>query len=209
MFDAGTVRLMSGGLLAGTVAGILVLSWIVAKGRKVRSNVVAKREQALGAEQVWGVATVVVQLWSVGVLLMPAYFYAWPAVPSSDLWWMVQVAGVVLWAVGIVLVDVAAWILGRFLYTAIQVTEGHRLIQEGPYRWIRHPMYTANVAMAFGFALAYLSPPLLALAVVLLATAAYRARLEESLLRSPEAFGQVYDEYVARTGRFLPKIRRR
>jgi len=67
-------------------------------------------------------------------------------------------------------------------------------------------MYTGNVTMALGLTLAYLSLPLFLLAIVLLATAVYRARLEERLLRSIEAFGPRYDAYMARTGRFLPRL---
>jgi len=90
---------------------------------------------------------------------------------------------------------------------AIQVQEGHQLLRTGPYRLIRHPVYTAIIAIALGQALLFLSAPAVLLALILFGLAEYRARLEEDLLRSPEAFGPTYDAYMTRTGRFLPRLR--
>jgi protein-S-isoprenylcysteine O-methyltransferase Ste14 len=90
---------------------------------------------------------------------------------------------------------------------AIQVAEGHQLVQVGPYRYIRHPAYTAIVSGAIGQSIVYLSPILALVALVLIGLAVYRAHLEEDLLGSPEGFGEAYSEYVTRTGRFLPRTR--
>ena len=59
--------------------------------------------------------------------------------------------------------------------------------------------------MALGQTFFFLSLPLALLTLMLTGLAYDRARLEESLLRSPEAFGATYDLYMARTGRFLPR----
>ena len=74
----------------------------------------------------------------------------------------------------------------------IQVQEGHQLLQTGPFRYIRHPVYTAIVTGALGQTLLFLSPPLAFLTVLLACLAMYRARLEEALLSSPQAFGAAY-----------------
>jgi len=81
--------------------------------------------------------------------------------------------------------------------------DGGRLVQQGPYRWIRHPMYTAVLccglagAWAGGGVTGWLA--LGALVVVLVV----KATLEEKwmLERHP-----AYADYRARTGRFLPGI---
>jgi len=82
---------------------------------------------------------------------------------------------------------------------------GYVLATGGPYRWVRHPMYVSKIVfglflfLATGIWLAFFS----LIAAVSLPT---QARGEEELLRS--IFGKAYDDYAARTGRFLPIIRR-
>jgi protein-S-isoprenylcysteine O-methyltransferase Ste14 len=81
--------------------------------------------------------------------------------------------------------------------------QGGALIEHGPYRWIRHPMYTA--VLACGAACAWAADPpwgwvaLVALALVLAAKAA----LEERLML---AMHPGYAGYRRRTGRFLPGL---
>jgi protein-S-isoprenylcysteine O-methyltransferase Ste14 len=81
--------------------------------------------------------------------------------------------------------------------------DGGRLVQSGPYRWIRHPMYTA--VMLYGLACAWANPlasAWLALAA-LVAVLASKASLEERWMQTAHAD---YADYRARTRRFLPGI---
>ena len=205
MLDVGTVRLVAGLLLVLMVAGAAAL------GRSVlgpRGKVVASRAPVRGSEAAWLATTLLAHAWTLGVLIFPAWFYAVPGVPVVLESSAVQVLGLSLWFVGMGLAGWAARALGRSMTVEIQVAEGQRLVQEGPYAWIRHPIYTANVTAAVGLALLYLSPPLLGLVVVIGALATYRGRLEDEFLRSPRAFGDAYTAYAERTGRFLPRLRR-
>ena len=77
----------------------------------------------------------------------------------------------------------------------------------GPYARIRHPLYTAAMLTSLGAGLFFLNLAILGDFVVVVAFATYRARLEERLLSSPQGFGLQYRAYVARTGRFLPRLR--
>ncbi len=205
MLDVGTVRIVAGVLLVVAFAGIAALARSVSRPR---GKVVASRPPVRGTETAWLGATAVAQGWTLGVLLLPAWFYAGPSLgnfpDSSD----VQALGTVLWLLGMGLAGWATRTLGRYMTVSIQVTEGHRLVQEGPYAWVRHPVYTGNALAAIGLVLLYLNPLLLVVAVLLVALAAYRGRIEDAFLRSPQAFGDRYDAYAARTGRFLPKLRR-
>ncbi len=207
MYDETTMRILAAFVLAGTVLGVGMLFRGVLRGPRRQARVVAAREQRRITELVWSLGTMVAQGWSAGVLLFPTFFAGWPVHVEAVGVQAVQVLGLSLWAAGMILVNTAGWTLGRFTVSAIETRDDQRLIQEGPYRWIRHPMYTANVALGTGLTLLFLSPFLAALTVVLAATAVYRARLEEDLLRSPAVFGTTYDAYMARTGRFLPRIR--
>ena len=78
---------------------------------------------------------------------------------------------------------------------------GGQLVQHGPYRWIRHPMYSALLLLAAGCALAVATTVAwllwLALAVVLTA----KATLEEAWMTREHPD---YAGYRARTRRFLP-----
>ncbi len=205
MLDVTTVRIIAGALLALAAAGIAVL------GRSVlgpKGKVLAHRAPARGSEAVWLAATAVAQAWTLGVLLVPGLFYGWPGAAGIMESTAIQVLGLVLWLLGMGLAGWATRALGRFMTVSIQVAEGQRLVQEGPYAWIRHPTYTGNVTAAFGLSLLYLNPGLFALVLLLAALASYRGRLEDAFLRTPDAFGERYEAYASRTGRFLPRLRR-
>ncbi len=205
MLDDRTVQIVGGLLFLAPIAGAAVL------GRSAlgpRGRIVAARHPARGTEVLWLGTIGVAQLWTLGVALMPAWFYAWPSVGDFADSATVQALGVLLWFLA---GGLAVWsfrTLGRFMTVSIRIVEGHRLVQEGPYARIRHPTYTAIVTLVVGLGLVFLSPPLWALALLLALLARYRAGLEEELLRSPQGFGPAYEAYMARTGRFLPRVRR-
>jgi protein-S-isoprenylcysteine O-methyltransferase Ste14 len=170
-------------------------------------RVKATNAPARGTELVWVLGTVVAVLWGLGVFIAPSYAYHWPAFPDFPGSVDVQILGIALTGMGGFLYAGAAQSLGRHMTPEIRVQEGHQLVQSGPYRHIRHPVYTAILLVATGGTLFFLSLPLGLLALLLLGLANYRARLEEALLSSPEGFGTTYREYMARTGRFLPRLR--
>ena len=88
----------------------------------------------------------------------------------------------------------------RSFHAAANPTEGG-LIKTGPYRFIRHPVYTAVVAFVFTGALAHFSLLAVVLALVVLAGSIGRMLSEEHLLRQryPD-----YAEYAAKTSRMIP-----
>jgi protein-S-isoprenylcysteine O-methyltransferase Ste14 len=113
----------------------------------------------------------------------------------------------VAWALAAGGVALGAWALtcnrpGNFNVRPIP-REGGRLVQEGPYRWIRHPMYTAlilcGVAAAWTRGSAWDWIAVVALAAVLVVKAALEERW---MLRAHPG----YAAYRARTRRFLPGI---
>jgi len=79
-----------------------------------------------------------------------------------------------------------------------------RLVVEGPYRWVRNPMYLLYAAVVVGEALAYRSSWMLGYAAVLLGLAhLYVVKLEEPRLL--ERFGADYTDYCQRVSRWLPR----
>ena len=91
-----------------------------------------------------------------------------------------------------------AWRMG------INRKEKNNLVSNGPYRFIRHPIYAFQVVMLAGAAL--LLPTILSLAVLLihLICVWIKALDEESYLLT--VHGEAYREYLSRTGRLFPKV---
>ncbi len=78
---------------------------------------------------------------------------------------------------------------------------GGQLVQHGPYRWIRHPMYSALLLLAAGCALVVATPAAWALWLALAAVLTGKAALEEAWMTREHPD---YAGYRARTRRFLP-----
>ena len=95
--------------------------------------------------------------------------------------------------------------LGRFLNWQVQVLPDHNIVDKGPYRLIRHPMYTGQIVSFIGLGLAMQSWA--AILVVLVASGiryGIRIRVEERLLVSK--LGNNYVQYMKRTKRLIPFI---
>lgn len=95
--------------------------------------------------------------------------------------------------------------LGTNWSVTLQVRDKHRLVTEGVYKRIRHPMYTALLLYSLGQALAlpnYVAGPSYGVAMVLLI--AFRLGPEERMML--EEFGEGYSQYTARTKRLVPGL---
>jgi protein-S-isoprenylcysteine O-methyltransferase Ste14 len=112
--------------------------------------------------------------------------------------------GVVLTAAGVGVAFWARWHLGANWSGVVTLKEGHELIRTGPYRTIRHPIYTGILLALLGTAVA-LGEVRALLAVALASVSFYwKARREESFLT--EEFGEKFGAHAKQTGMFLPKI---
>lgn len=113
--------------------------------------------------------------------------------------------GLVLQALGLAVRATSMQTLGGSYTRTLRVEDaGQRLIDYGPYRWVRHPGYLGSLLNWTGFALASRSP-LSAVLIPALLGAAYRQRIaaEELLLRNEL---QGYAAYCERTNRLIPFI---
>lgn len=107
------------------------------------------------------------------------------------------IAGSILLAAGVSLRVWAVRVLGRFFTSVVRVQEHQTVIQDGPYRLIRHPSYTGALISGFGGAMVCQSVVgAVATAGVLLPAYLYRIHHEERWLSS-----QLGAEYVAYRGR--------
>lgn len=80
----------------------------------------------------------------------------------------------------------------------------HQLVTRGPYRWVRHPLYTfgSSLFIAFGMMADNWFIALLGI-LAFIAMASRTPREEANLI---EKFGDDYREYMKRTGRYFPRF---
>jgi protein-S-isoprenylcysteine O-methyltransferase Ste14 len=123
--------------------------------------------------------------------------------PGGRLWPLV--AGVSLIAVGISLRAWSISTLGRLFQYRIEVQPEHRVVTGGPYRYVRHPSYTAIALVVLGIALAAGDVTSVAAALVLCAVGlTIRIRAEERQLT--DALGDQYRQFAARRKRLIPGL---
>jgi protein-S-isoprenylcysteine O-methyltransferase Ste14 len=119
--------------------------------------------------------------------------------------WALYGAGIVIGILGMTIRVIGKRTLGQFFTVRVQLQEDHRIIDQGIYAKVRHPLYA-------GFILEWMAPPLILgspigfLFTTLPITIALLARIprEEALLT--EAFGERYREYMRRTKRLIPGV---
>ena len=80
----------------------------------------------------------------------------------------------------------------------------HKLVTSGPYRWVRHPLYTVGSSMFISFGMMADNWFIAVLGILTFILMAIRTPKEEANLI--EKFGDEYREYMKRTGRYLPKL---
>jgi protein-S-isoprenylcysteine O-methyltransferase Ste14 len=97
----------------------------------------------------------------------------------------------------------AVWSL-RYLDRNVSVlAQAREVVAQGPYRWVRHPLYAGEIVSSLGLAIAVNSYTAIALWVLLCGLQAYRAMREEQvLLRALPA----YRVYRARTAALVPGV---
>jgi protein-S-isoprenylcysteine O-methyltransferase Ste14 len=143
-----------------------------------------------------------------GALLGPGDWYGsgdaglkWQWLPESD---AVRLLGCVLALAGVAFAVRARQVLGENWSVAVQLKQDHELVERGPYRWVRHPIYSGLLLAFLGTAvLVGELRGLLALAIVAVSFW-FKLRLEERWLG--EQFGPAYADYRKRVKALVPGI---
>jgi protein-S-isoprenylcysteine O-methyltransferase Ste14 len=115
------------------------------------------------------------------------------------------VAGVICFVIGLWLFYRSHADLGTNWSITLEMREQHRLITQGIYRRIRHPMYLALVVYSLGHALVipnWVAGPSNLVAFTILFT--LRVHAEEQMMT--DVFGDEYTTYAARTKRLVPGV---
>jgi protein-S-isoprenylcysteine O-methyltransferase Ste14 len=125
----------------------------------------------------------------------------WRFLPKSP---ALEFAGLLVTALGVAFAIWARAHLGANWSGAVSIRAGHELIRTGPYRRIRHPIYTGMLLAMVGTALVV--GQLRGLAAVAICFTAFflKASKEEQWLA--KEFGDAFENHTRHTGMFLPRF---
>lgn len=93
--------------------------------------------------------------------------------------------------------------LGKNITSTVAIRKDHALVMHGPYRWVRHPLYTVGFLAFVGFSLLAANWFIFAMLLLGYPVLILRTFTEEANLVA--RFGDEYRDYMRRTGRFLPR----
>ena len=114
--------------------------------------------------------------------------------------------------IGVVLFGLAIWLLwrshadlGRNWTPTLGIRDEHRLVTEGVYKYIRHPMYAAHLLWAIAQVL-MLHNWIAGYSFLVVAVPQYLLRVNHEEQMMLEQFGEEYRAYMERTGRMIPRL---
>jgi len=193
--------------LAEAVAfyGIIVCWWIFGLTFWLRKRPPAAREEKRDGVSLIGLALQAAAYFIVWRFPLQRASFSFGGYTSAAALWGLAFFALALAGVSVWLINSAARHLGKQWGLAARLVEGHALIQDGPYRFVRNPIYTGMFGMllATGLAAGQWAPLLVAIVLFAIGTT-IRIRVEERLLR--QAFGTEFDDYARRVPVLIPGI---
>jgi len=130
--------------------------------------------------------------------------------PSWMIWSKIGLPESIRWlgvGLGVLCVFGVYWLfssIGNNITPTSATRKQHTLVTSGPYRWVRHPLYTVGSSMFIAFGMMADNWLITALGILTFIVMAIRTPKEEANLL--EKFGDEYRNYMKRTGKFLPKL---
>jgi protein-S-isoprenylcysteine O-methyltransferase Ste14 len=179
-------------LYAATLVWVASEAWILATRRVTASASV--RDRGSRGAVFFGVVA--------GVWLANALAFGVPGAAIRGLRVPLFCLGILCMLAGIALRLYAVRVLGQFFTTSVATREGQRVVERGPYRWVRHPSYSGSLLTIFGLCLALINWAAFAGMIPPLLGFGYRIVVEERALQ--EALGDPYRAYMRRTRRLIP-----
>jgi protein-S-isoprenylcysteine O-methyltransferase Ste14 len=204
-------------LLGQRTLGIIILSLLVALvlvKRVATGSVVEKPEGSLLVQLVNAFNLIFLLIVNPMVALALAFRRVETADPTHvvigapGLLTALEIAGLALYVLAFLFMAWALMGLGRnYQLGGSAPRAGDAMVASGPYRLVRHPMYTAALSNALGLAFATQSAACLIMFCVYLVLILRLIPLEEEGLR--QAYGERYVAYRRETGKLLPLVVRR
>ncbi|MFX1318170.1 MAG: isoprenylcysteine carboxylmethyltransferase family protein [Promethearchaeota archaeon] len=144
-------------------------------------------------------------IWLVALVLYIffPYLFPWMVLPIPDWFrWL----GVIIAFISLFLLWWAHATLGKAFSKILTIQDQHTLVSNGPYQRVRHPMYTAFIILFLSWFLMTAHILFFFLWFTFLVYIVLRMPQEEAMLL--EKFGETYREYILRTGRLFPPLRK-
>src|SRR5690348_17143447 len=182
--------------LAGYAWLAFLAYWILSAGK-----LKATKRRESPAERLGHILPMVLAFY---LLFNDAASFGWLAHPILPFSSALGAVGLALTFAGAAVAVWARWHLGENCSGSVTLKAGHELIRTGPYRFIRHPIYTGILLAAVGTALALDEWRGVISCAIVLITFYFKARREERFLS--EEFGSGFDEHSRHTGMFLPRL---
>jgi protein-S-isoprenylcysteine O-methyltransferase Ste14 len=182
-------------MLLAAMAGQRCYYWI--KGRSKEKEFFPERTVA-AARLLFGVTLIVaIELYLFSPHILGRTNFAIPA----TLRWI----GAALSALSFVLLCWVHAALGQNYSSELRIRSKQQLVTWGPYRYIRHPMYSAFLLMILGMGLlsANWLIGLSGLALITMVMCLRTPREEEMMFKT---FGESYRQYAHSAGRFFPRL---
>jgi protein-S-isoprenylcysteine O-methyltransferase Ste14 len=130
--------------------------------------------------------------------------------PAWMVWSKIGLADSMRWTgvgLGVICVGLISWLfssIGAGITPTVATRTEHKLVKHGPYRWVRHPLYTIGTSFIISLGLMADNWFILAAAVIAFLLLVKRTPNEETHLI--EKFGDEYRNYMKTTGAFLPNL---
>jgi protein-S-isoprenylcysteine O-methyltransferase Ste14 len=134
-------------------------------------------------------------------LINPVWM-AWAQLPLPSL---VRWMGAAIMAVCIPLIYWIFSSLGKNVTPTVVTRRAHTLVVHGPYHWVRHPLYIVGSLAFIGFSMLAANWFVFTMLAFAVAVLIMRTPIEEQHLI--DRFGDDYRQYMARTGRYLPRFK--
>lgn len=160
-----------------------------------------QRRESLAARSLYGLVMLTGFYFLVGGQL-PGNWFRLRLYPPTQ--W-IGALGLVVTAAGLGLAIWARAAIGGNWSGAVSVKVGHELVRTGPYRWVRHPIYSGLTLALFGTALGIDQLRAFLGVVLMYAGFKIKSRLEERVMGG--VFGAQYEEYRRSTGAIVPRLR--
>ncbi len=181
------------------VAAVLVLLWIL-RGLEIR---LYHRNRKRGRVSGRGKAPLRIMIACCAVI--NAFLIAGLLLSDTELNPAVLAAGAALLAGRTALKALSVRALHDFWSAEVEIREDHRLVRQGPYRFLRHPAYLANILEAAAYPIMAHSPLGLAAMMALVVPAhVYRIWVEEGELE--RKFGAEFVKYRKSTAALIPYV---
>jgi protein-S-isoprenylcysteine O-methyltransferase Ste14 len=180
---------------------ILLMSWVWALSEIIGSYIIPRLKQK-GEVKTRSDRGSRIAIW-LGMFIaifLSDYFATHGITPLPEPFFYI---GLFLMVSGLLFRQWAIWVLGRFFSTRVRIVSDHRIVREGPYRYLRHPSYTGMLMILLGLGLASRTwlGTIIILALFSLVIG-YRISVEENALKAE--FGREYIEYARKTKRLFP-----